>query len=390
MAKISVFSQIIKLIPRSRFESSVTKHRGDKGTRTLDCWTWFGSLVFSQLSGHDSIRALERVFEAGNKETSRLGFGSLCRSTLSDANSKRPVAILEEMLSFSMELAKKARGNHLNFGFPVYLLDSTFIELCFSLCPWALFGGNNYKSNAGIKVHTAIDLTGHLPEFILVKDGPEKENRDLKIARENFKLSPGSLVVFDRGYWSAEYFNELTQANVGFVTRMRKAIKFRVVKSEKTDRTQGLICDQHIYLNGVDTKGKYKGILRRISYFDRETKKRLVFITNKFDLPADVICELYKARWQVEIFFRTLKQNLKIKKFLGLSRNAVFAQIYAALICYVLLTYLKMTSRSSIPMTDLMAVVATLLLLKYDIIELIQNKPKTTRHPPPMQLLLGL
>jgi hypothetical protein len=387
MAKISIFSQIIKLIPRTRFESAVTKFKGDRYTRTLDCWTWFGALVFSQLSGHDSIRALQKVFEIGNPETSKLGFTSIRRSTLSDANSRRPVAILREMFSYSLDLAYRARGKRFEYGFPVYLMDSTFIELCLSLCPWAFFGRNRVAKNAGIKVHTAIDLTGHLPEFLVIKAGTEKTNNDALVARKHFRFKPGSLVVFDRGYSSASYLNELNKENVGFVTRFKnKKVRFRVVKSEKVDRTQGIICDQSIYFSGEDTKGKYTGQLRRIKYRDSEANMTLVFITNRFDLPAKVICDLYKSRWQVEIFFRTLKQNLKIKKFLGLSKNAVLAQIYAALICYILLSYLKMTARSSISMTELMAVVGTLLLLKHNILELIQNRPKTTRHPPPQQL----
>ena len=390
MAKISVFSQIIKLIPRAQFESAVSKYNGDKRVRTLDCWTWFGSLLFSQLSGHDSIRALERVFCASNTETSRLGFNSICRSTLSDANSSRPVEILQEMFAYSLKVAGKARGHHVDFGFPVYLLDSTFIELCISLCPWAFYRTTSKTTNstkyAGIKVHTAIDLTGRLPEFVVIKEGRERDNRDLKTARENFQFQSGTTVVFDRGYWSAAYFNELNQANVSFVTRMVKNRVFCVEKSNEVDRTQGLICDQIIYLSGQKIKGVYKGKLRRIRYRDPETKKHLTFITNRLDLPAKVICDLYKARWQIELFFRTLKQNLKIKKFLGLTRNAVVAQIYAALICYVLLIYLKLTSRSDISMPEIMAVVGTLLLLKHNIIELLQNKPKSMRHPPPLQM----
>lgn len=397
MAKITTFSQIIKLIPRSLFESSVHKHQGDKGIRTLDCWSWFGALMFSQLSGHDSIRALERVFALGNKQTSQLGFVPVCRSTLSDANAVRPVAILEDIYKYCLQLVHKIpRKNSLNLDFPVLLLDSTFIELCLSLCPWAYYRNSDKKTGsvkyAGVKLHTAIDLAGHIPEFVIVKSGTEATNGDLKVARENFKFLPQSLVVMDRGYWSATYFNELNLNKVWFVTRpQNKRIKFRVVKSEPTNRTQGIICDQHVYLNGPGTKGKYKGKLRRISYFDSETKKRLVFITNRFDLPAKIICDLYKARWQVELFFKALKQNLKIKKFLGLNKNAVFAQIYSALISYLLLTYLKLTTSSSISMPELMAVVGTLLLLNHNIIAILQNRPKTTRHPPPnLQLQLQL
>ncbi len=397
MPKLSIFPQIIKLIPRTVFESAVARHDGDKGVRTLDCWSWFGSLMFSQLSGHDSIRALERVFAIGNKEMLSLGFSPVRRSTLSDANAVRSVGILEDIFKYCVELTQKRSLKHLpKIGMPVLLLDSTFIKLCLSLCPWAYYRRSDKKTGntkyAGVKLHTAIDLTGHIPEFVVIKAGTEATNGDLRVARENFKFTPNSLVVFDRGYWSAEYFNELNKNKTFFVTRPKnKKIKFKVERSRPSNRTLGIICDQDIYLNGPGTKGKYQGKLRRISYFDEETKKRLVFITNKFDVSAQVICDLYKSRWDVELFFKTLKQNLKIKKFLGLSPNAVTAQIYTALISYVLLTYLKMIACSGISMPELMAVVSTLLLLKHNIIELLQNQPKTRRHPPPdpqLKLLL--
>lgn len=341
MPKISVFPQIIKLIPRSHFESIVHKHDGDKGTRTLNSWTWFGALMFSQLSGHDSIRALERVFSIGNLEMKKLGFNTVCRSTLSDANGMRPVAILEDVYKYCLSLAHKTpRAKKLELDFPVFLLDSTFIELCLSLCPWAYYRRSDKKTGkvkyAGIKLHTAIDLTGHIPEFVVVQEGTEGTNGDLKIARTRFNFTPKSLVVFDRGYWSLDYFNELNEKDVGFVTRIRnKRINYRVAKSFPVNRTLGLKCDQHVYFNSPHTKGKYKGKLRKISFKDPETKKTFVFITNRFDLSAETICALYKARWQVELFFRTLKQHLKIKKFLGLNKNAVIAQVYTALITYI-------------------------------------------------------
>jgi hypothetical protein len=387
MAKITTFAQIIKLIPRSTFESAVIKYNGDKGVRTLDCWTWFGALMFSQLSGHDSIRALEKVFSIGNQDVNKLGFNSIHRSTLSDANLKRPVAILEEVYKFCLELAKKnTKTRKLDLDFPVYLLDSTFIELCLSLCPWAYYRRSDKKTGnvkyAGIKIHTAIDLAGHIPEFLVIQEGTEAQNGDLKIARECLKFPPKSLVVFDRGYWSLNYFNELNKNQVSFVTRIRnKKIKYRVAKSSQVNRTLGLKCDQHIYFNSEHTKGKYQGKLRKISYKDPSTQKLFVFITNRFDLPAEKICALYKARWQVELFFRLIKQNFKVKKFLGLNKNAVLAQLYAALISYVLLSYLKSTSRSSISMPDLMAVVGTFLLIKLSLIDVLTDHPKTTRHP---------
>lgn len=386
MPKISVFPQIIKLIPRLEFEAIVARHDGDRSVRKLDCWTWLGALLFSQLSGHDSIRALEKVFDLGNKDVRRLGFNPVCRSTLSDANSSRPFEILQDLYSLCLQRFHLKNKSHDGLAAFVFLLDSTFIKLCLSLCPWAYYRRSDQKTGrvkyAGVKLHTAIDLTGHIPEFVVVREGTESGNHDLTVARNNFHFPPKSLVVFDRGYWSLDYFNQLNQSEVGFVTRPKnKRLKFRVAKSFPVNRTLGLKCDQHIYFNTPHTRGLYKGKLRRISFKDPETGKRLVFITNRFDLSGETICDLYKARWQVELFFKTLKQNLKIKKFLGLNKNAVFAQIFTALIAYVLLMYIRRLTRSTISMPELMAVVGTFLLTKLNLFDVLSLCPRTTRHP---------
>lgn len=378
MAKITTFAQIIKLIPRSVFESAVARHGANKGVRKLDSWTWFGALMFSQLSGHDSIRTLERVFGIGSPELSKLGFSTFHRSTFSDANRHRPIEMLKEIFQYSLGLAKTtSKHPKLKLDFPVYLLDSTFIELCLSLCPWAYHGpANDYRfQRAGVKMHTAIDLTGHLPEFTVIQEGSEAINNDLKVARENFHFPRQSLVVFDRGYWSMDYLDELNKKNVWFVTRAKnRKMGFRVAKSFKTNRTQGVKCDQHIYFNSRHTKGRYQGKLRRVSFVDPATKKKLVFITNRFDLTAETICLLYKSRWQIELFFKLIKQNFKIKRFVGLTKNAVLAQLYTALICYVLLAYLKNSIRSKISMPELMAVVGTFILQKINLINVLLNQ----------------
>jgi len=387
--KLSVFSQIIKLIPRSYFQSAVHFYGADKNVKALDSWTWFGALIFSQLSGHDSIRTLQKVFSVDSQQMRRLGFKPFCRSTFSDANGSRPSALVEDIFRYVLTFVKpvKMPAEFKQINFPVYLLDSTFIDLCLSLCPWAHYRKNPHSGRpdaAGVKAHIAIDLAGHIPEFVVVKAGTEKTNHDLKVAREQIGFAAGTLVVFDRGYWSLEYLNELNQSQISFVTRPKlKKMSFRVAESRAVDKSTGLRCDQTVYFNSQHTKGLYKGPLRRISYYDPDTKKRFVFVTNRFDLPAKTICDLYKARWQVELFFRTLKQHLKIKKFVGLNENAVKSQVYAALICYVLMKYLRQVSGSSFSMPEVMAVVRTLILMKFNIIELLQNEPRTTRHPPP-------
>lgn len=394
MAKTTIFSQIIKLIPRSHFESLVHKHEGDKGIRTLNCWTWFGSLLFSQLTGHDSIRAIERGFCHANGELSKLGFDKVCKSTLSDANAKRPLAILEELFSFCVQSLKE-NNPKLSHGFSfqgkVLALDSTFIKLCLTLSPWAKYRmkPNRDDISAGFKIHTAIDLAGDIPEFVVIKSGSEKENNDLLVARQSFKFPRGSTLIFDRGYWKASYFNELNSQGIFFVTRLAKRTTFCVHKSHPKNRTQGIICDQEVYFRGRQTKNEYQGKLRRISYREPDTGKKFIFITNRFDLPAQVICDLYKARWRIELFFKCLKQNLKVKRFLGFSEHAVRAQIWTALIAYVLIQNIKLTLGSSISMPDALAVISTLLLLRLPLNVILADLPRTKAHSPPLQLLLN-
>lgn len=382
MAQNTVFHQVVKLIPRSAFQSWVTTHEGDKGVRTLDCWTWFGALLFSQLSGHDSIRALERVFCHDDRLVKKLGFRPVCRSTLADANASRPVAILENVFAYALERARAVipRTNGFRFHGDVLALDSTTIELCLELCPWARF----HHDKGATKLHTAIDLAGDLPQFTVMTDG---RMHDVKAAKSFLHFQPDTTVVFDRAYVDYLFLHHLNQQGVFFVTRMKSNCQFRVLECRSTNRTRGHRCDQIVRLTSQKGQG-YEGALRRVSYRDPDTGKRLVFMTNRFDLATQTICDLYKARWKVELFFRTMKQHLRIKKFLGTSVNAVKAQILAALIVYLLVQMIRYSMKVSISIPETMAVLATMLLLKEPLMRLLGQLPRTTRHPPDPQLLL--
>jgi hypothetical protein len=382
MGQNTVFHQIVKLIPRSEFQSWVTTHSGDKGIRALDSWTWFGALMFGQLSGHDSIRALERVFCQGNTQIKKLGFRPVCRSTLADANRTRPIQILENAFSYALQRAKAVvpRISGFRFHGDVLALDSTTIELCLSLCPWARF----HHDKGAAKLHTAIDIAGDLPLFAVVTDG---RVHDVTAAKRYLRFEPDTTVVFDKAYVDYAYLNNLNKDHVFFVTRMKTNCSFKVVESRQTNRTRGHKCDQIVRLKSI--KGKlYEGILRRISYQDPETGKRLVFMTNRFDLATQTICDLYKARWKVELFFKTMKQHLKIKKFLGTTVNAVKAQILVALIAYLLVQIIRYSLKVRISIPETMAVFATMLLLKEPLMRLLGHLPRTTRYPPDRQLSL--
>lgn len=384
MGQSTVFSQIIKLIPRTEFSSIVCKHNGDKGVRSLDCWTWFGALLFGQLTGHDSIRAIERIFATSDSKMKALGLGPVRRSTLADANRTRPLNVLEDLFKLVLGKAQALgpKKNGFRFHGQVLALDSTTIELCLNLSPWARF----HHDKGATKLHTAIDIAGDLPLFTVITDG---RTADIRAAREQIHFMPGTTVAMDRGYVDYTWLNSLNQSHVWFVTRTKTNCQFKVVESRPTDRTRGHICDQIIYLKSQRGR-KYEGKLRRITYRDPETGKRLTFLTNRFDLATQTICDLYKARWKVELFFKTMKQYLRIKKFLGTSANAVKAQILVALIAYLLVQILRFTVKTSISIADAMAVVATLLLLKEPLKRLLGDLPRITRHPQDFQMVFNL
>jgi len=380
MGQKTIFGQVIKLIPRKRFEEWVDKHNGDYRVRKLNCWTWFGALLFSQLTGHDSIRAIERVFSGGKRQMEKLGFGEVRRSTMSDANSNRTLKVLEECFSFVLNRAEQQspKSNGFRFFGKVLALDSTVIQLCLSLCPWAKY----IKEQGAVKLHTAIDIAGDLPQFAVITEGRAS---DYRIANEYKRYEKGTTLVFDKAYMGYPYLNRLNEEGINFVTRSKANCRFKVVRSHEVDKTTGLRCDQEVY---ADTRfGKqYRGKMRRISYRDEKMGKHFVFLTNRFDLAAKTICDLYKARWRVEVFFKTMKQNLRVKKFLGTSVNAVKAQILAALITYVLIQQIRFSYGVRISIPDTMAVIGTMLLLKEDLKRLLGKLPRTTRYPPAPQL----
>lgn len=384
MAQPTVFSQLIKLIPRTQFQEFVTRHDGDKRVRSLDCWTWFGSLLFGQMTGHDSIRAIERVFAHQDGEAERLGFGPVRRSTLADANRTRPIEILEELYAYCLARAQAVAPKKSGFRFhgQVFALDSTTIELCLALSPWAVFR----KAKGAVKLHTAVDIAGNLPQFAVITDG---KHHDLRTARENISFEPGATVMFDKAYIDYAWLNDLNQGGVWFVTRMKSNCQFAVVECHEHNRTRGLRADQTIRLKSL--KGaEYQGKLRRVSYRDPDTGRWLVFLTNRFDLSAKTICELYKARWKIELFFKSMKQHLRIKKFLGTSAQSVKAQILVALIAYLLVHILKYSMKSDISMPDAMAAIGTLLLLKEPLSRLLGRLPRVTRHCGGGQMVFNL
>lgn len=365
----TVFSQLLQQLPRFEFQKIVDRYEGDKRVRRLTTWGQFTSLLFGQLTGHNSLRAIVAGLGSARKKLYHLGIDfEIHRSTLSDANDKRDVKIFEEafyhLLSRVQRWIPRQRVRIKN---KVLALDSTTIELCLSLSPWALF----HNGKGAIKLHVALDVASDLPHFMILTAG---RRQDLRIAKDLY-FAPGTFLLIDRGYINSAWLWKLTQGGVFFITRLKEGMKFKVRESFPTNRTQGIMADQTIRLTGLKG-GQYEGKIRRVSFRDPQTGHWYVFLTNRFDLSAKTICDLYKARWRVELFFRTLKQQLQVKKFLGTSVNAVLAQVWVAFIAYLLLLFVKYQSKLGWTLPAIMAALTVLLFSNRPLHEIWGKVPK--------------
>ena len=332
-----LFAQLMDFLPWSTFNRYVARYGGDKGVRTLTCAEQFRVMAFAQLTYRESLRDIEVSLSAQASKLYHMGFREpVRRSTLADANELRDWRIYAD---FAARLIIQARALYasenlgLELSNTVYALDSTTIDLCLSVFPWAHFR----TTKAAVKMHTLLDLRGSIPSFIHVSDGKLHDVHALDL------LTPeaGAIYVMDRGYVDFARLHRLHLAGAFFVTRAKSNLKAHRVYSAPTDRDTGILCDQTIALEGFHSKQDYPTYLRRVRFKDPETGKTLVFLTNQMSLPAATICALYKSRWQVELFFKWIKQHLRIKQFFGTSENAVKTQIWIAVSVYVLVAIVR-------------------------------------------------
>ena len=333
----TLFAQLMDFLPWSTFNRYVARYGGDKGVRTLTCAEQFRVMAFAQLTYRESLRDIEVSLSAQASKLYHMGFREpVRRSTLADANESRDWRIYAD---FAARLIIQARALYasedlgLVLSNTVYALDSTTIDLCLSVFPWAHFR----TTKAAVKMHTLLDLRGSIPSFIHVSDGKLHDVHALDL------LTPeaGAIYVMDRGYVDFARLHRLHLAGAFFVTRAKSNLKAHRVYSAPTDRDTGILCDQTIALEGFYSKQDYPTYLRRVRFKDPETGKTLVFLTNQMSLPAATICALYKSRWQVELFFKWIKQHLRIKQFFGTSENAVKTQIWIAVSVYVLVAIVR-------------------------------------------------
>ena len=333
----TLFAQVMEFVPWKTFRRIIERHKGDAGVRTLSCADLFRVMAFAQITWRESLRDIEACLTANQAKLFHMGLKAPpARSTLGDALNLRDWRIYHAL---AQRLIARARALYaqepsvLELDASVYALDSTTIDLCLSLFDWAPFR----STKAAIKLHTLLDLRGAIPSFIHTSDGKMHDVNVLDI----LPVEAGAFYVMDRGYLDFERLYAMHQTGAFFVTRAKKDMDARRVYSAPTDRARGVICDQTIRLNGFYSAKNYPEPLRRIRFKDPESGKMLVFLTNNTSLPALTIAALYKSRWQVELFFKWIKQHLRIKRFLGTSENAVKIQIWCAVATYVLIAIVQ-------------------------------------------------
>ncbi len=334
-----IFPQIMDFITKYEFDKCVSKYNGNKKVRRLSCRDQFLAMMFGQLGNLKSLSGITICLNAHQKQLFHLGFRTkkITLSTLTRANENRDWRIYRDFANLLIDRARKLYINDSNFkidldGTP-YALDSTVIEMCLSLFPWANFE----KGHSAIKIHTQLDLRGNIPSFFLITEAKTHDVNFLDI----LKFEAGAYYIMDRGYYDFERLYQIHEQKAFFIIRAKKSISATRLYSGKTDKPSGIRCDQIIRLNHFYSKKYYPEKLRRIKYYDNETGKRYVYLTNNFDLDAVIIADLYKHRWQIELFFKWIKQHLHINTFWGTSRNAVKTQICIAISTFLIVAIMK-------------------------------------------------
>jgi len=362
-----IFSQLMDYIPRYEFRKCVTRYQGNSRVRTFSCWDQFLCMIFAQLTDRGSLRGIEACLRALPDKRYHMGIrGKISKSTLADANENRDWRIYAD---FAQVLINEARQLYADEPFgvdldeTVYALDSTTIDLCLSLFPWAQFK----KTKGAIKLHTLLDLRGNIPVYIGVSNGLVYDTNVLD------ELIPelGSIYIMDRGYIDFARLYTLDQLQAVFIIRAKKNMQFRRIYSRDVDRSTGLICDQIIRLTGIKSAEKYPDQLRRIRYRDHETGKVYTFLTNNTILPALTIAELYHCRWQVELFFKWIKMHLRIKSFYGTSLNAVKTQIWIAICVYVLVAIISKRLKVERDLYTILQILSVTLFEKMPILQAV-------------------
>ena len=371
-----LFAQLMAFLPRRDFDNCVRKYRGNYRTRRFSCLDQFLCMAFAQLTYRDSLRDIEICLNAVKSKLYHLGIrGNIARNTLAKANHNRHWRIYSDFAAILIAHARKLYAGDalaVELEQTVYAFDSTTIDLCLALFPWARFR----RRKGAIKLHTLIDLRGNIPCFIHISSGKMHDVNAL----DHLPLEPGAFYVMDRGYIDFARLYVFQMHMAFFVTRAKKNLQCRCRARRAVDKSTGLRCDQTIVLTGVKTAGEYPVPLRRIKYVDAETGKRLVFLTNNFALEAVTITQLYKCRWQVELFFKWIKQHLRIKVFYGTSENAVKTQVWIAISVYVLVAIVKKELHLERSLNEILQILSLALFEKIPLFQALSQKSDQKVH----------
>jgi hypothetical protein len=380
-----VFSQVMDFVPWRRFETCVRRYRGDYKIKRFPCSEHLRVMAFAQLTYRESLRDIDTCLRAVKSKWYHMGLrGGISRNNLANANRERDWRIYAD---FAQVLIDEARALYahddlgIDLDATVYALDASTIDLCLSMFPWARFR----RAKGAVKMHTLLNLHGNIPEFILISDG---KLHDVNVL-DYLVPAPGAYYVMDRGYLDFTRLYELHQAKAYFVTRAKKNFTFQRRYSREVDKATGVQCDQTVILETFYSSQGYPEPLRRIRYIDLSSGKRLVFLTNDFDLPATTIAALYKSRWQIELFFKWIKQHLRIKSFYGTSQNAVKAQIWIAVSVYLLVAIAKKRLAIELPLYTILQILSVSIFEKTPLVQLFSHSDYTNITPPsPNQLQL--
>jgi len=377
----TIFAQILKIVPRHEFETLAKQHHSGRSFRTASRWSQFVSLSLAQLSGRNGLRDIAENISAQTHRLYHLGSTKLTRSNLSRINKDKPYELYEALFGKLLQRCKGlAPGHRFRFKNPLYSLDASTIDLCLSVFPWAKFR----TTKGAIKLHVGLNHAGHIPEFAIVTDGKVGD----VTAGRTIHFPKGSIVAIDRAYNDYAWYKQLTDKGIFFVTRLKSNAKTRVIERHSVLKNKGLTCDQTIEFTAALTAKKCPVQLRRIGYRDPLTGKHYIFLTNNFKLAAKTIADIYKARWDVELFFKWIKQNLKIKKFIGTSKNAVMTQIWVALCMFLTLALIKFQSKLKKSMQQIVRLLQLNLFDKRDLLALLRGEPPIAQQIPINQLVL--
>jgi len=373
----TVFAQLMDYLPMHEFQRSVDRYHGNRNVRSFSCRDQFFCLAFAQLTFRESLRDIETCLRSLQSKLYHSGIrGKVARSNLADANESRNWHIYGDFAHALIDIARTLYRDE-SFGLELeetaYAFDATTIDLCLSLFPWAKFR----QHKAAVRLHTLLDLRGNIPSFLKITAGNVHE---VNVLDELF-FEAGALYVLDRGYTDFQRLNTIHQHQAFFIIRAKSNIQCSRVYSQQIDKSTGLRCDQTVVLTGINTHTEYPDHLRRIKLYDRDTQKYIVFLTNNFQIAALTIAQLYKCRWQIELFFKWIKQHLRIKAFYGTSENAVKTQIWIAISVYVLVAIIKKRLKLEASLYTILQILSVTLFEKVDIYQLLTESTIVAEPP---------